>query len=193
MEYTFRDCLMTDFDFLFELKKQNFKKYVDKYWSWNDQDQKNRLKIDLEEHLEHKHIILLNNNAIVEFKVYRNAIARRAAEKLGHEDFAKTLVGPNALAFGKDPVAPARVLAKFAKKHEALVLKTGIVDGAMVDEATIQKLSALPNKEGMLAKFASCLNAPVIKFAMTVKALAEAKENGSVKTEEAPATEEAAA
>ena len=169
----------------------------------------------------------------VEFKVYRNAIARRAAEKLGHEDFAKTLVGPNALAFGKDPVAPARVLAKFAKNHEALVLKTGIVDGAMVDEATIQKLSALPNKEGMLAKFAknhealvlktgivdgamvdeatiqklsalpnkegmlakfaSCLNAPVIKFAMTVKALAEAKENGSVKTEEAPATEEAAA
>ena len=122
----------------------------------------------------------------VEFKVYRNAIARRAAEKLGH-------VGPNALAFGKDPVAPARVLAKFAKNHEALVLKTGIVDGAMVDEATIQKLSALPNKEGMLAKFASCLNAPVIKFAMTVKALAEAKENGSVKTEEAPATEEAAA
>ena len=119
----------------------------------------------------------------VEFKVYRNAIARRAAEKLGHEDFAKTLVGPNALAFGKDPVAPARVLAKFAKNHEALVLKTGIVDGAMVDEATIQKLSA----------FASCLNAPVIKFAMTVKALAEAKENGSVKTEEAPATEEAAA
>lgn len=129
----------------------------------------------------------------VEFKVYRNAIARRAAEKLGHEDFAKTLVGPNALAFGKDPVAPARVLAKFAKNHEALVLKTGIVDGAMVDEATIQKLSALPNKEGMLAKFASCLNAPVIKFAMTVKALAEAKENGSVNTEEAPATEEAAA
>ena len=106
----------------------------------------------------------------VEFKVYRNAIARRAAEKLGHEDFAKTLVGPNALAFGKDPVAPARVLAKFAKNHDALVLKTG-----------------------MLAKFASCLNAPVIKFAMTVKALAEAKENGSVKTEEAPATEEAAA
>ena len=141
----------------------------------------------------------------VDFKVYRNAIARRAAEKVGQDEFAKTLIGPNALAFGKDPVAPARVLAKFAKDHEALVLKTGIVDGAMVDEATIQKLSSLPNKEGMLAKFASCLNAPVIKFAMTVKALAEAKENGTVKTteetteaaqpavEEAPATEEAAA
>lgn len=111
----------------------------------------------------------------VEFQVYKNAIARRAAEKVGLNDFAEGMVGPNALAFGKDPVAPARVLAKFAKDHEALVLKNGVVDGGVVDAATIQKLSALPNKEGMLAKFASCLNAPVIKFAMTVKALAEAK------------------
>ena len=127
----------------------------------------------------------------VEFKVYRNAIARRAAEKLGYDDFSKTLVGPNALAFGKDPVAPARVLAKFAKDHENLVLKTGIVDGKMVDEDVIKQLSSLPDKEGMLARFASTLNAPVIKFAMTVKALAEAKENGTVKeaaAEEASAT-----
>lgn len=131
----------------------------------------------------------------VELKVYKNAIARRASEKLGHNDFSEGLVGPNALAFGKDPVAPARVLAKFAKTHECLVLKTGIVDGSMVDAETIQKLSALPNKEGMLAKFASCLNAPVIKFAMTVKALAEAKENGTVNaegTEEVKVAEEAA-
>lgn len=120
----------------------------------------------------------------VELKVYKNAIARRASEKLGLNDFSEGLVGPNALAFGKDPVAPARVLATFAKKHEALVLKTGIVDGATVDTETVLKLSALPNKEGMLAKFASCLNAPVIKFAMTIKALAEAKENGTVKAEE---------
>lgn len=136
----------------------------------------------------------------VEFKVYKNAIARRASEKLGFDEFSKNLIGPNALAFGKDPVAPARVLAKFAKEHDKLVLKTGIVDGEIVDEDTIKKLSALPNKEGMLAKFASCLNAPVIKFAMTVKALAEAKENGTVKVAEAaveeaaqPAAEEAAA
>ncbi len=115
----------------------------------------------------------------VEFKVYKNAIARRSAQKLGYDEFSKGLIGPNALAFGKDPVAPARVLAKFAKDHENLVLKTGIVDGELVDNATIQQLAALPNKEGMLAKFASCLNAPVIKFAMTVKALAEAKENGA--------------
>ena len=63
-EYTFRDCTLNDFDFLFNLKKQNFKWYVDKIWGWDDADQKERLKKDLKEHLEHKHIIIYNNMPI---------------------------------------------------------------------------------------------------------------------------------
>ena len=64
VEYSFRKCTMEDFDFLFELKKQNFKKYVDTYWNWNDENQKERLRKDLEEHLSHKHIILIGNKPI---------------------------------------------------------------------------------------------------------------------------------
>ena len=111
----------------------------------------------------------------VEMKVYKNTIARRAADSLSLSGIDAALTGPNALVFGKDQVAPARVLADFAKTHDKLVLKSGIVDGAVVDEATIKTLASLPNKEGMLAKFASTLNAPVIKFALTIKALAEKK------------------
>ena len=110
----------------------------------------------------------------VDLQVYKNTIAQRAARSLGYDAFAEVLKGPNALAFGADQVAPARVLAKFAKDHDKLIVKNGVVDGAVVD--------------GMLARFASTLNAPVIKFAMTVKALAEAKENGGA----APAEEAAA-
>ena len=62
MEYSFRKCTMEDFNFLFELKKQNFKKYVDMYWEWNDEDQKERLKKDLEEHLSHKNIIFIDTS-----------------------------------------------------------------------------------------------------------------------------------
>lgn len=124
----------------------------------------------------------------VDLQVYKNTIAQRAARSLGYDAFAEVLKGPNALAFGADQVAPARVLAKFAKDHDKLIVKNGVVDGAVVDEETIKTLAALPNKEGMLARFASTLNAPVIKFAMTVKALAKAKENGGA----APAEEAAA-
>lgn len=122
----------------------------------------------------------------VEMKVYKNTLAQLAAKGLGYDGLVETLTGPNALAFGKDQVAAARVLADFAKKHDKLVLKNGVVDGAVVDQATIQTLASLPNKEGMLARFASTLNAPVIKFAMTIKALAEAKGGNG---EAAPAAE----
>ena len=59
----------------------------------------------------------------VEFKVYKNTMAQRAVDEVGFGDLKEFLTGPNAIAFSKDATAPARVLAKFAKKHEALVLK----------------------------------------------------------------------
>lgn len=121
----------------------------------------------------------------VEFKVYKNTMVKRAADSLGFEDFGNELEGPNAFAFSKDATAPARILAKFAKKHDALVLKTGIVEGKHVDAATVAELSKLPNREGMLSMLLSCLQSPVRSFACAVKAVADAKEGG--------ATEEVAA
>ncbi len=126
----------------------------------------------------------------VEFKVYKNSMVERAVDACGFEDLKETLKGPNAIAISKDATAPARVLAKFAKKHENLVLKSGIVEGKVVDLATINELATLPNREGMLSMLLSCLQAPVRSFACVVKAVSEAKENGTAtpKAEE-PATE----
>lgn len=121
----------------------------------------------------------------VDFKVYKNSMAVRAAEVAKLEGLNESLKGPNAIAFGKDAVAPARVLAKFAKKHDALVIKSGVVEGEVVDVETINKLSKLPNKEGMISMFLGCLQSPVIKFACAVKAVKEAKEDGTFKVVEA--------
>ena len=124
----------------------------------------------------------------VDFKVYKNTMVERACDETGFADLKDTLNGPNAFAFSTDATAPARVLAKFAKKHKALVLKKGIVEGKVVDEATIKELSLLPNRDGMLSMLLSCLQSPVSSFARVVKAVAEAKEAGTP----APAAEEAA-
>ena len=70
MEYSFRNCTLEDFDFLFELKKENFKWYVDKIWGWKDDDQKERLQQDLNEHLSHKRIIMVNNKSIGVYVVH---------------------------------------------------------------------------------------------------------------------------
>lgn len=113
----------------------------------------------------------------VDFKVYKNSMATRAAEVAKLEGLNESLKGPNAIAFGNDAVAPARVLAKFAKDHSALVIKSGVIEGSIVDTETINRFAKLPNKEGMIAMFLGCLQSPVIKFACAVKAVSEAKEN----------------
>ena len=128
----------------------------------------------------------------VDFKVYKNTMVERACDDCGFEDLKDALKGPNAFAFSEDATAPARVLAKFAKKHKALVLKKGIVEGKVVDEATIKELSLLPNRDGMLSMLLSCLQSPVSSFARVVKAVAEAKEATAPVAEtkaEAPAAE----
>jgi len=129
----------------------------------------------------------------VEFKVYKNKLVQRATESVGYDELNDKLVGPNALAFGKsDAVAPARILAKFAKDHNALVIKAGVVEGKVLNEDEIKEIAKLPGREGMYSMLLGMLQAPVSKFARAVKAVAEAKEaNGGEVPEaaEAPANE----
>ncbi len=115
----------------------------------------------------------------VEFKVYKNSLTQRAAEECGFGELADSLTGPNAIAFGSDAVAPSRVLAKFAKNHDKLVLKAGVVEGKVVGVDTIKELSALPNREGMISMLLSCLQSPVRSFALAVKAVSEQKEENN--------------
>lgn len=70
MEYSFRKCTLEDFDFLFNLKKENFKWYVDKIWGWDEEEQKERLRQDLNEHLSHKRIIIINNKLVGVYAVH---------------------------------------------------------------------------------------------------------------------------
>lgn len=127
----------------------------------------------------------------VDFKVYKNGVTRRAAEQAGYGDLNTQLVGPNAIAFSTDAVAPSRVLSKFAKKHDKLVLKGGVVEGKVVGLDTIKELAGLPNREGMLSMLLSCLQSPVRSFACAVKAVADAKGGSEATEEAAPAEAEA--
>ena len=64
----------------------------------------------------------------VEFKVYKNSLTRRAAESAEMAELNEFLTGPNAIAFSnEDVVAPAKVLNDFAKDHEALEIKAGVI------------------------------------------------------------------
>lgn len=88
-----------------------------------------------------------------DYKVYKNTLMARALSDL-NIDLSEGLNGPSALAYGTDQIAPIKVLSDFAKKHSALVLKVGIVDGEVSDKAKLEALSTIPSREGLLTMLA---------------------------------------
>ncbi|MDK8603605.1 50S ribosomal protein L10, partial [Staphylococcus aureus] len=69
----------------------------------------------------------------VEYKVYKNTMVRRAAEKAGIEGLDEFLTGPTAIATSsEDAVAAAKVISGFAKDHEALEIKSGVMEGNVI-------------------------------------------------------------
>ena len=111
----------------------------------------------------------------IEIKVYKNSYAQRAAADLGFEALSESLTGPNAIAFGTDAVAPSRILAKFAKKHKALILKGALVEGKVVGVDTVTTLATLPNRDGMISMILGMLQSPVRNFAYALSQVAEKK------------------
>ena len=116
----------------------------------------------------------------VSIKVYKNKLVQRATEKEGMTELNEYLVGPNAIVFGQeDAVAPARILADFAKKHNALVIKAGYVEGKFLPDTEVKAVAKLPNRSGMYSMLLGCMQAPVSKFARVIKAVADAKEGAA--------------
>ena len=101
-----------------------------------------------------------------DFKVYKNTLTKRALDSLNID--LGELGGPKAIAFGTDAVAPIKVLSDYAKKHPALELKVGYVDGAVADEAMLKSLAAIPSRDGLLTMLAGGLLEHVKNFAIAL-------------------------
>ncbi len=91
-----------------------------------------------------------------EFKIYKNTLTKRALDTL-KINIDEHLNGPKAIAFGKDAVAPVKTLADFAKKHKALEIKVGVIDGTVADEKMLNELSSIPSREALLTMLAGGL------------------------------------
>ncbi|WP_416148168.1 50S ribosomal protein L10 [Salipaludibacillus sp. HK11] len=115
--------------------------------------------------------------ADVDFKVYKNSMVRRATAATELTGIDEQLVGPTAIAFSNnDVIAPAKILNNFAKKHEALELKAGIIEGRVASLEEVKALATLPSRDGLLSMLLNVMQAPIRNFALATKAVAEQKE-----------------
>ncbi|MFQ5518371.1 MAG: 50S ribosomal protein L10 [Mariprofundus sp.] len=108
------------------------------------------------------------HNADVSLQVVKNTLARRAAEGTDFKAATELFTGPVAIAFGKDPVGMAKAISDFAKEHEALEVKGGVLDGKMVDVAGVKALASLPSREVLLAKMLGSMQSPISGLVRTL-------------------------
>ena len=110
----------------------------------------------------------------VEYFVVKNTILGRAIEGTSVEGMKGVLEGTTAIALSsEDYTAAARILSKFAESHENFKVKSGFLDGEVVDTATIDALAKLPTKEVLLATVCNAFQAPIAAFARAVQAIVD--------------------
>jgi len=115
----------------------------------------------------------------VDFTVYKNTLIRRAIDGTDFAGLAEgeTLKGSTALAFsGEDVTAGARVLSKAIKDYKKMSFKGGVVEGTVYDKAQIEEFASIPSRDVLIARFMGSIQSPMTKLALTLKAIAEAKE-----------------
>jgi len=96
--------------------------------------------------------------ADVEYRVVKNTLLKRAAEETDVAKIRDDFKGPSAIAMSfDDPVAPARVLTKFAEDNKKFEVRLGVMGEKVLSLEDIKALSSLPSREVLLAKVLSAM------------------------------------
>lgn len=103
--------------------------------------------------------------AAVEYRIVKNTLLRLAIQGTEKEVLGSKVEGPVALAWSNaDPVAPARVLAKFAKDYAELQILVAYSDGRLWGPAEIQQWVNLPSLEELRGKILGLIQMPASKL-----------------------------
>jgi len=102
----------------------------------------------------------------VKFQAVKKTLLNLALEQAKVEGIdPKQLEGSLSIALGlEDEVAPAKIVAEFAKEHEEVKILSGMLDSKLMSQEEVMALSKIPSKDELLAKVVGSINAPVSGF-----------------------------
>lgn len=119
-------------------------------------------------------------SAGIEYSVIKNTLIGRACDKAGFGDMKQHLEGMNAVAVSyDDPIAPAKILKKYADKIETFEIRAGFLDGAVVDASVIGELADIPSKEVLVGKILGSIQSPLYGLVYGLQAIIDKGEEGS--------------
>ena len=107
----------------------------------------------------------------VQFRVIKNTLLKRAFNERGISELDPHLEGPTGLVFSAESeMAPAKILADFAKEHEKPRIKAAVVDGRLFGDKEVAQLAALPSREVLMSQLLGTVIAPMTTFLAAIEA-----------------------
>lgn len=104
------------------------------------------------------------------FKVTKNRLARLALEGTDCSPISELMEGPTAIGYSDDPVAAPRILAKFAKENEKLIIRGGMMGKLVLDIDAVKSLAALPSLDELRGKIVGIISAPATSIVGVLQA-----------------------
>jgi large subunit ribosomal protein L10 len=98
------------------------------------------------------------------FRIVKNTLTRRAAERAGADALLVMLEGPTAIAFiesSGDPAAVAKALATTARETNVVTLRGGILEGTTLSGEDVAQLAKLPPVDVLRGQLVGAIVAPL--------------------------------
>jgi large subunit ribosomal protein L10 len=106
------------------------------------------------------------------FRIVKNSLTERAADKAGAETLRELLDGPTALTFVRgDAALAAKALADFARTQKPIEFKGGLMDGEPVSVDEIKAISRLPARDVLFAQLVGTVASPLTGLARGLNGL----------------------
>jgi large subunit ribosomal protein L10 len=96
------------------------------------------------------------------FRIVKNTLSLRAAEKAGAEQVKELVEGPTAFTFVRgDAALAAKALDSFARQERVLDVRGGVVGGETLTADAVRQLARLPARDQLNAQIAGVVAAPL--------------------------------
>jgi large subunit ribosomal protein L10 len=106
------------------------------------------------------------------FRIVKNTLTLRAADKAGADGLKDLLQGPTAMTFVRgDAALAAKALRDFRRANNLLEFKGGWMNGAAVDSAQIDAIAQLPAREVLYGRLVGMVASPLTGLVTSLNGL----------------------
>ncbi len=105
-----------------------------------------------------------------EYRVAKNRLLRLAIVDTQFVPLVELLQGQNGLVLGYgDPVALVKVVTRYAREKEKLVIKGGVAEGSFIPPEELEEVARIPSREALIAQLLGLIQAPATQLLRTIQ------------------------